>query len=93
MTGSNPVSPPNFNERKIMYKLQETPDETIRWESGGESSPIATLADQYGGRAQICIDDHCYVLLLQHGKTHKYKVTSWWFREAVEVLQNLPLPT
>ena len=62
---------------------------TLDTEDNGKFHPIATLADEYGGRCQIGIDDHCYVLYLK--KTDgNYKMTSWIFPEAFEVLKTLP---
>lgn len=58
-------------------------------ESGEFFRPVATLTDKYGGRAQILIDDGCYVLALKQ-ENGEYKYTPYWFREAVAVLQNLP---
>lgn len=53
--------------------------------------PIATLADEYGGRCQIDIDDHCYILRLQQND-NKYKTTPYIFKEAFNVLKNLSEP-
>ena len=41
-----------------MYKVVET-DKQILWNS--VCTPLLTLADEYGGRAQIVEDDHCCV--------------------------------
>ena len=78
-----------------MYKVVET-DEGITWNS--RITPLVTLADEYGGRAQIVEDDHCLVLLLRQGAdtgdTHYgYKPTYWWFKEAINALftENLPV--
>ena len=76
-----------------MYQLQEKPDKEITLTSGGKMTPLATLKDEYGGVAHICIDDHCYVLYL--GGTYPfpvYNITNHWFREAVAALQKMPLP-
>ena len=53
--------------------------------------PVATLADQYGGRCQVAIDDHCYVIYLKRGDT--YKLATHIFPEVFEVLKKLPPPT
>lgn len=81
-----------------MYKVVErdTSAETI---NGSEFTPLVTLADEYGGRAQIAMDDHCYVLYIRTGgknisvpKTNKdYRKTPWIFREAAEALAGLVL--
>jgi len=72
------------------YKRVET-DESYTTQSGSVNKPIATLADEYGGRAQIGVDDDCFVLyLLQEDGT--YKRTAWIFSEAHEALKDLPDP-
>jgi hypothetical protein len=73
-----------------MYRLVET-DESATLENGSTFVPVATLASEYGGRCQISIDDHCYVLHLKQSNG-KYKLTSWIFREAFDVLKTLPSP-
>lgn len=73
------------------YKRVET-DKKIVLDSGSEVIPVATLADESGGRAQITVDDGCYMLnLLQEDDTYKY--TAWVFPEAHEVLKDLGNPT
>jgi hypothetical protein len=71
-----------------MYKQVET-DQTAVLDNGVEFTPVATLADEYGGRCQISIDDHCYILRLKQSDG-RYKTTAWIFLEAFEVLKNLP---
>ena len=66
-------------------------DSEVLLKNGSVANPVATLADQYGGRCQIIIDDHCYVLLLK--RDNGYVATSWIFPEAFEVLKTLPLLT
>jgi hypothetical protein len=71
-----------------MYKVVET-DKEVTWNS--RVTPLLTLADEYGGRAQIIIDDHCLVLLLKQGvdsenTSYGYKPTCWWFKEAVNAI-------
>ncbi len=68
-----------------MYQLQETPDKEIILESGGKMTPLCTLKDKYGGLAQICVDDHCYVLYLG-GEGRPYRITNHWFLEAVDAV-------
>lgn len=72
----------------IMYKQVET-DKNAVLDNGVEFTPVATLADEYGGRCQISIDDHCYILRLKQSDG-KYKTTAWIFPEAFEVLKTLP---
>ena len=64
-----------------MYEVVKT-DTNITWNS--KLVPMITLADEYGGRAQIVEDDHCLVLLLKTDAG--YKPTYWWFREAIEAI-------
>jgi len=71
-----------------MYQLQEHPDAIAMLQNDETFVPIATLADEYGGRAQIMIDDHCHVLCLRQ-EDGKYKHTAWWFKEAVAALLGL----
>lgn len=72
----------------IMYKQVET-DKNAVLDNGVEFTPVATLADEYGGRCQISIDDHCYILRLKQSDG-KYKTTAWIFPEVFEVLKTLP---
>lgn len=69
-----------------MYK-QILTDTELTW-NNGIVKPVATLADEHGGICQIVEDDHCYVLLLR--RDTGYKLTSWIFPEAFEVLKILP---
>ena len=71
-----------------MYKKIETDKKAIL-DNDAKFTPVATLADEYGGRAQISIDDHCYILHLKQ-KDGRYKSTPWIFSEAFEVLKTLP---
>ncbi len=70
-----------------MYKQVET-DTIATLDNGVTFTPVATLVDESGGRAQIHIDDHCYVLTLK--RDMGYINTSWIFHEAFEVLKTLP---
>ncbi len=72
------------------YKRVET-DESYTTVDGSISTPVATLMDEYGGRAQIGVDDRCYVLYLLQ-ENGRYKRTAWIFSEAHEVLKDLPNP-
>lgn len=71
-----------------MYKKVET-DKKATLDNNAEFTPIATLADEFGGKCQISIDDHCYILRLIQSDG-RYKTTSWIFPEAFEVLKTLP---
>ncbi len=70
-----------------MYKQVKTDKEAIL-DNGVRFKPVATLEDTSGGRCQISIDDHCYILSLQ--RDNGYIRTSWIFPEAFEVLKKLP---
>lgn len=74
----------------IIYKKVETDIEYVL-NNNEKSKPIATLADEFGGRCQISIDDHCYVLRLKQ-PDGKYRTTPYVFREAFEVLKTLDSP-
>lgn len=71
-----------------MYKKVET-DKKAVLNNGAEFTPVATLADEYGGRCQISIDDHCYKLTLKKDDG-KYYPTPYIFPEAFLVLRELP---
>ena len=71
-----------------MYKQVDTDKKAIL-NNGVEFTPVATLADEYGGRCQISIDDHCYKLSLKQ-TGGMYKTTSFIFNEAFLVLKTLP---
>lgn len=70
-----------------MYKQVETDKKAIT-ENGVEFTPVATLADEYGGRCQITIDDNCYQVKLK--KDGLYITTTHIFPEAFLVLKELP---
>lgn len=80
-----------FWKEDKMYKQIKT-DKEYMLENGEMVQPVATLADEYGGRCQIDIDDHCYILRLRNSETGRYKKTPYIFREAFEVLVTLPPP-
>jgi hypothetical protein len=76
----------------MSWRLQPLPDNLVNWSMPGRAcseGPVATLADEYGGRAHIIVDDHCYLLLLEHADG-ECQPTAWWFAAAVEALQTLP---
>lgn len=71
-----------------MYKQVPT-DTSFQWAGGTTGTPVATLTDSSGGRAQIVIDDGCYLIVLKR-PNGRYQRTSWIFPEAFEVLKTLP---
>lgn len=71
-----------------MYKQVETDKNSI-FRGGGTFSLVATLADESGGRCQISVDDHCYILSIRQ-RDGLYRRTAWIFAEAFEVLRRLP---
>lgn len=74
-----------------MYKQIET-DETFFTEHGSDHSAVATLEDECGGKSQIGVDDSCYVLYQRVKKSPDlYRSVRHWYREAVGVLQTLPV--
>lgn len=74
-----------------MYKVIATDEEfLLRRDNGRYYSrvkPIKTLADEWGGRCQIYVDDHCFVLALLHDGT--YLTTPYIFEEAWEALMSM----
>jgi len=71
-----------------MFKWVDTdPEATL--DNGVEFKPIATLADEHGGRCQIFIDDGCYVIALKQ-ESGKYRLTKHIFPEVFQVLRHLP---
>ena len=80
----------------MSYKLLDKPKK-VTW-TDGPVMAAASLADEYGGEAHIIPDDKCYVLLVEKGSKKvggekAYISTCWWFKEAVEALKDLPLPS
>lgn len=83
-----------------MYSRIET-DAEATLECGSVFTPIATLANEAGGRAQIMLDDGCYVLCLKlSGRDTEdgsfindgYREVHHIFPEAFEMLRTLPAP-
>lgn len=72
-----------------MYKVTG-PDKEIFW-NHHPVAPVLTLVDEHGGRVQIVMDDHCYVILHQQ-ENGSYKQTPWIFKEAFQALKHLPDP-
>jgi hypothetical protein len=88
-----------------MYKQIKT-KEKITLDNGVEVTPVATLADEYGGDAHIWIDNGCYVFglerkiskVIHNTYTYSYdakvivKKSHYIFHELFEVLKTLPSP-
>ena len=75
-----------------MYVLQDQPEQ-FQTVMGVTVQAVATLKDEHGGVVHIAVDDRCYVLFREMTDILKRcKQTAWWFREAVAVMQTLPLP-
>ena len=73
-----------------MYKQVFTDKECIL-DNDTKCFPVATLADESGGRVQVTIDDHCNVLRLK--KTDgRYKATPYIFKEAFDLLVTMSPP-
>lgn len=88
-------SPDGYGLKKISeavlletYRQVKT-DKVALLLNGVNIEPVATLVDESGGRAQIGVDDGCYVLYLKQPEGW-YKSTSWIFSEAFKVLKGLP---
>ena len=75
-----------------MYKLLKEPefDETAK--------VLCSMEDEYGGRARIVNDDHCFVLQLwvddpqsspDEGQGHQWHSVSHWFKEAADALHDM----
>ena len=76
------------------YVIQPVPDTEIQWHSGPPDHPLVTLVDPdgnggAGSRAQIVMDNSCYVLLLER-TDGLYSPTHYWFRAAIEAIRALP---
>jgi hypothetical protein len=74
------------------YQIQETPDECVILDNFAKATPIVTLSNGCT-KAHIIKDDHCYVLVLCCVTDNRGTMVKYWFREAVEALQSLPLPS
>lgn len=75
-----------------MYVLQKSPDAKVVLRNGSIDHPVATLKDEYGGISHIIVDDHCYVLV-NGSEDRGFDTVKHWYREAVEAVQKLPLPS
>lgn len=77
-----------------MYKQIQT-DKEIVTANGTKFEPVATLADEFGGRMQILTDDHCYVVAIKKekfGALGDYYFMNHITYEAFNVLKTLPEP-
>ena len=73
-----------------MYRQIETAPEVFMG-SASIMNPVATLQDECGGTFHIIIDDHCYVLCMED-EDGLCRPATHIFREAFEVLKQLPIP-
>ncbi len=64
-------------------------DEAPHEINGGNNIARLTLADEYGGRFHIVVDDHCYVLMCE--REGKCSASTHWFAEAVLAMRQLPI--
>lgn len=72
-----------------MYKIVET-DKSFLAKVGHNLTirhPIMTLADEYGGRCQLTVDDHCLNIYLKNGKG-EYNYCKWIFEEVIDAIYN-----
>lgn len=67
-------------------------DEQCVTENGVIFRPIITLANKEGGRCQVSIDGDCYVVRLKR-EDGKYELTPFIFKEVLEELKGLPVPS
>jgi hypothetical protein len=79
-----------------MYKQIKT-KEKITLKNGVKVTPVATLADEYGGMFHIWIDDDCYVFgkekgMLGTSERVVEKTSFHIFEELFNVLKSLPSP-
>ena len=84
-----------------MYHQIET-DKKITWTGkkdpkwlccdSNNTIPVATLANEYGEKLQIIVNENHFVLLekIVVDNEEIYETTAWWNSEAVEVLKTLP---
>ena len=75
-----------------MYMLLDAP------EYDPKKRVLASMKDEYGGRARIVADDHCFVLQAwinepridkADGESHRWKSVTHWFREAAEAMRDM----
>lgn len=73
----------------MTYRLTSL-DSSFITNHGSIETPIITLADEYGGRSQIAIDDGCYVLYNWAYKSGCYFAVIHWYKEAMNALHIYP---
>ena len=71
-----------------MYKKVKTDE--VFYTATSDHTPFVTLANEYGGRAQISDDDGCYVLYMKGSSSQYYVSVKHWFPEAARELKRLP---
>ena len=76
----------------VMYKLLDEP------EFDPTAGVLCSMKDEYGGRARIINDDHCFVLQQwisearlgeDSGEGPHWKSVTHWFHEAAEALHDM----
>ena len=67
-----------------VYTVVKT-DKKILLSSGSNGQPIITLESEYEDRAQIIVDDNCYVLCVAN-RVGTYNTVKRWFPEAITAL-------
>lgn len=77
--------------KQSTYKQIQT-DTSFTTNNGNEEKPIVTLEDEYGGKSQIAIDDHCYVVYNLDSQSGTFRMTHHLYPEVFEVLKTLPMP-
>ena len=75
-----------------MYEVQELPDDCVILANFVKATPIVTLFNGVT-KCHIINDDHCYVLVICSPEDNTATMMTHWFREAVEAVQDLPLPS
>lgn len=76
-----------MGENLTMYNVVKT-DKKVLLSNGADVTPLLTLADEFEGRAQIIMDDGCYVLCLAN-RVGTYNTVKHWFPEAAKALHGL----
>lgn len=74
-----------------MYKKVEC-DNAFVAHNGSTMISVLTMEDEHGGRAQVSIDDGCYVVYL-NASGKGYTPTAWIFDELHVEMRKLPTPT
>lgn len=76
----------------MQYRLLPTPDSEFQMPNGAWVFPVATLANELGGKLHITSEDRCYTLVVQRNNGDVYG-TQYWPDAAVASLKNLPAPS